>query len=380
MLDLVRGRRAPSPTARFVRIVATNALLLIVGLVILEAAFGNWLSPNWLYSLNVLRNVDRVHNVSHLYAAAAPIHYKRDQFGLRGYYSDIGDIDILTIGGSTTDQRYLDEGKTWQDVLRHQFFRSGCDISVVNAGVDGQSSYGHIKDFEWWFPQIPNLHARYILFYVGLNDFYKTAGTVYDDLAPSFGLRAEIKDRSALYHLYRTLVGIYLTGSVYKTGHRIIDFTKIKWTTTPRLRDYGVLMQNRLTMYRERIVRLAQLTKQRGAMPVFVTQQSRRYKVIDGIVHGWVEELPYEGVSVNGVDYYYMLEKLNQSTLEAAQRSGALSIDLARDLSLEDTDFYDQEHNTPAGATTIGMYLYRRLADIIACPARKRSQSTTIGH
>ena len=50
---------ALSPTARFVRIVATNALLLIVGLVILEAAFGNWLSPNWLYSLNVLRNVDQ---------------------------------------------------------------------------------------------------------------------------------------------------------------------------------------------------------------------------------------------------------------------------------------------------------------------------------
>lgn len=39
------------------------------------------------------------------------------RYGFRGSYPSPGAIDMVTVGGSTTDQRFVTEGKTWQDVL-----------------------------------------------------------------------------------------------------------------------------------------------------------------------------------------------------------------------------------------------------------------------
>ena len=44
-------------------------------------------------------------------------------------------------------------------------YDNGKDVYVVNAGVDGQSTVGHIKNFDWWFPNIPDLKVKYFLFY-----------------------------------------------------------------------------------------------------------------------------------------------------------------------------------------------------------------------
>jgi lysophospholipase L1-like esterase len=129
---------------------------------------------NRLNKLNLIRDVDLTYDVGGLYQTDnKQIRYKRDSYGLRGNYGTPGQIDILTVGGSTTDQRFISEGATWQDVLHHVFAAHGKTVHVANAGVDGQSTYGHIKDFDWWFPYIPNLKARYFLFYLGINDFHK---------------------------------------------------------------------------------------------------------------------------------------------------------------------------------------------------------------
>ena len=37
-----------------------------------------------------------------------------------GIYNSIDDIDILTIGGSTTEQRYISDGYTFQDILKKE--------------------------------------------------------------------------------------------------------------------------------------------------------------------------------------------------------------------------------------------------------------------
>ena len=38
--------------------------------------------------------------------------YKRDNYGLRGDYNKISDIEIAAIGGSTTDERWIDDKLT----------------------------------------------------------------------------------------------------------------------------------------------------------------------------------------------------------------------------------------------------------------------------
>ena len=70
----------------------------------------------------------------------------------RGNYNSTADIDILTVGGSTTKQHYIGDGFTWQDILSKNFQSHNEQISVVNAGIDGQSTFGHINNFHDWFP------------------------------------------------------------------------------------------------------------------------------------------------------------------------------------------------------------------------------------
>ena len=43
--------------------------------------------------------------------------YHRDEYGFRGRRKDINNIDVLAIGGSTTDERFLKLDDTWTEKL-----------------------------------------------------------------------------------------------------------------------------------------------------------------------------------------------------------------------------------------------------------------------
>ena len=119
------------PSRNSVRIVCYNLAFLLLGLLVIELVFGRWINPHTLHLLNVPRNVELSFDVSHLYASPnTVVTYRRDQYGLRGQFDHPSSIDILTVGGSTTDQRSLDEGSTWQDILREGFKSHGKEIQA----------------------------------------------------------------------------------------------------------------------------------------------------------------------------------------------------------------------------------------------------------
>ena len=111
-------------------------------------------------------------HTSRLYGDGTPTisHYTRDAWGLRGAHGTLGAIDVLTVGGSTTEQRYLDDRATWQAAAETRLKELGHPLVIANAGVDGQSTVGHLFNFEFWFPMLTELHPRMVLFYVGTND------------------------------------------------------------------------------------------------------------------------------------------------------------------------------------------------------------------
>jgi len=349
-------------------ILAINCLLLGVGIVILELVFGGWFNTNNLNRLNLLKDRVIQYDVSHLYNDPQPIiQYSRDKYGLRGTYDRLNSIDILTVGGSTTDQRYIRDGETWQDVLQDRFARTGVPVVIANAGVDGQSSYGHIKNFEWWFPFIPDLKPDYILFYVGLNDFYSEADNRYDRIVSgeqSPSLKQKIKDNSAVWHMLRTLRGAYEAMVVREIVHRALDLIKLPWTRDAIQNNYG-FMEPRLNEYANRLRVLAEMTHNLGAKPIFVSQPSRRYRITPDGFAGNSRIDSYDGHEFNGVDYFHMMRKIDSVTEAVASENGALFVDLASHTGWANTDFYDFAHMTPQGAEKVGVLLWRELKDVI---------------
>jgi hypothetical protein len=355
-------------TRKSLKVVFVNVLLLFVGIVLLEMIFGGWLSANRLNKLNLIRDADLTYDVGDLYPADnKQIRYKRDSYGLRGNYGTPDQIDILTVGGSTTDQRFISEGATWQDVMQREFAAHGKTVRVANAGVDGQSTYGHIKDFDWWFPYIPNLKVRYFLFYIGNNDFHKEANNEYDDLynrpTSTFGrLKEPIKERSVFYQWYRTWQGISAARSS-KVGHRSVNFQNQQWVEAPRVTNHRELIERRLPGYEQRLKVLDERVRQLGGLPIYVTQPTRRCKKVNGKTVGVAETETFEGIEIDGVDSCIMMQMLNNKTMEFCRKAGGICVDLATELELEDGDFYDFYHNTPRGAEKIGVYLYQKLQD-----------------
>src|SRR5262245_3578078 len=213
----------------FGKIVLGNLLVLVVLLIPLELYFGSWFSPK-LWAL--LCDVHLVYSAESIYGVDKTIDYVRDSQCLRGSYKP-SSIDVITVGGSTTDQRYLTEGETWQDSIAKYFHRNGRQLSIANAGMDGQSTIGHLWDFEYWFPKLSSQPKAY-LFYIWINDIYRTsAAGDFDNTVRRIG-RVEnlIKGRSALYHLYRTIVGINEAQKMGVTP-RPVNFSEMSYTEKP---------------------------------------------------------------------------------------------------------------------------------------------------
>jgi lysophospholipase L1-like esterase len=358
---------------RILGILAVNALVLAAGVVAAELLFGGWLDARQVNRLNLVKDQVRKNDVSRLYQSKKPlITYSRDRYGLRGAYSSPGSIRILTLGGSTTDQRYIGDGETWQDVLQRRFEQAGLKVAVANAGVDGQSTFGHIANFKWWFPEIPGLAPEFILFYVGINDYHIDAADGFDRLVSDGrnpGIAERIRDNSAIWNLFRTLRGIYKAMVVSKIGHQRVDFDELQWVRGQLQPDYGFLAP-RLDAYAARLRLLADLTYRAGATPIFVSQPTRHYRITSQGIEGSAEVTSYDHRGINGVDFYHVMRKLDGVARSVAIEKGAVFVDLASRREWVDLDFYDFVHMTPQGAAKAGLFLYEALKENVV-PERK---------
>ena len=339
------------------RVVGINLLVLALGVLLLELAFGSWVRDNRIRNLNLIVDELYVHDVEALYEnGGRGVVYRRDAHGLRGEYGDPSQIDILSVGGSTTDQKYIGEGETWQDVLRERFAADGTTLRIANAGVDGHSTIGHLRAFEWWFPQIPGLAPRYVLFMVGLNDIHLPSKREYDRIEAA--VEPSWRERSALFGAWRTLRGIW-RASQRQVGHRRVDFAQLEWVEQPLLSDHAQRTAarrrqygNRLRAHRRRHARTRCGAHLRHAAAALVAR-GRRRRARRGRRGNQRRRRLHHLVAVR------------DTTLEVCRAVRAVCVDLAGELrgAFEAGDFYDFAHFTPAGAAKIGDYLYRTLRD-----------------
>jgi len=360
--------------SKLFRVLMLNFLFILGGLLLLELFFGDWFLPrDPLSKINIRRNFDLKYDLNGLYKSDLDtVKYTRDSFGFRGrsIFNKPELIDVITVGGSTTDQKYIDDGRTWQEVMERRFRKDGLTIRIANAGVDGQPSTGHILNFEHWFKKIPTLKPRYIIFYVGINDIY-SAHMVHVDklfLGRWSRFKALVADHSALYELYRKVRGTRAAMLVQVKHGRKLDSTTLKYSDTTILdtREYELYATKFIPDFKLRILKLIEYTLSMGAEPIFVTQSTARTKVIDGKVLGIVGSfrLAESDYSMNGMGFYRLSNMYADAIRESCAGRYAV-IDLTKTPMWNNIDFYDWHHNSEVGAEKLGNELYRQLKDRI---------------
>ena len=300
---------------------------------------------------NILRNFEYQYNIKNLYESdISTVDYVRNNYGLRDNCSSVDKIEILTIGGSTTDQRYVSFEETFQKVLQDRLTELdpnfGC---VTNAGFEGHTSWGHIFSFEHWFPLIPELKPSYVLFYVGVNDadFNVSLGNSNYDFNETKSLKESIKK----FEIVNLLLPIYRyifqsTNDVY-ASHDPTRISLESYTEVNLNETTASLSRKNAEVFKIRFKLLLNYAEKMGAIPICITQPHRYVLEKNNTRYGIPSVM---GNGFSGLDYDYSLQRLNEVISELC---GENLIDLYN-FNFKNEHFYDGVHTTGVGSMVIG--------------------------
>ena len=323
------------------------------------------LNNNWTMTreANILRNFKFNYDVSKVYQSdITHADYARNQYGLRDDCESPSEIDILTIGGSTTDQRFVPFTSTYQEILEKHL--KDFDYSfrcISNAGVDGHSTWGHLFSFKQWFPLIPGLNPKIIILYIGVNDadFQRAFSPLTGfDTKRTVGFKSFLKR----FEIINGLLPIYRlvkqksggNASAAYDGHAPRQYTHDDYTVRVRNEQTDILSEQNSLAFHSRMESLLEEIRSLGATPLCVTQPHRFVKEKDGVIWG-IENVLGDGFS--GIDYDYSIRKLNKVIFELC---GKNTVDLYNH-KFFNSHFYDGVHTTASGSEEIG----RVIADFI---------------
>lgn len=341
---------------------------LMFVVLVLELVFGSWLHEDkWskTRTINIVRDVKINYDVENIYGKDLPtVTYTRDKNGLRGSCKDAKDVDILTIGGSTTDQRYISDGRTYQDSLQALLSQKyGKQVCVSNAGVDGHSTFGHLESFKVWFPLIEGLKPKYFLFYVGINDAgfrsAPNAGFDTNQGRDESTIRSILRQKSAIYDLLRSLRNIVrgINDERAYAGHSVRTPHDSEYTATKNTDSIEVQMAKNSENFEKRFSELILQARSYNAKPICVSQPHLFSKSISGTKKGTEKVFEYAGVIYNGLDYDASISDLSKIMMRLCLANGGYFIDLDSK-EFEAGDFYDSVHMTQSGAKRLGAYMF----------------------
>ena len=278
-------------------------------------------------------------------------------------------LTIVTVGGSTTECHYLDDGKTWTDAMARAIEKEAPDVWVNNGGLDGQSTHGHLvllRDF------LVTLQPKVIVFLIGVNDVGLEASNTYDqtlDPGRTTALataRGVVTDHSELAALIQNLYRAYRAHQA-GFGHSEVDLRLEHREDTSEADIDAEVQRHRerfLDGYAERVEALVRLTRSAGITPVFVTQPALFGPVVD----------PATGLDLttilvssgrNGALAWRVLEAYNEVTRRVAREQSVPLIDLAHELPKDSRLFYDFLHYTNEGAERVGSIVAARLIPVL---------------
>jgi lysophospholipase L1-like esterase len=265
-------------------------------------------------------------------------------------------LTVLTIGGSTTECLFLSDGKTWTDAIARRLQPSFPDIWVNNAGLDGQSTYGHLillRDF------VEALHPRVAVFLIGVNDIGLQASNPYDTALtpPSSALRSAavfVRDHSELAALGQNLFRV-ARAKEEGFGHGQIDVRALPHlehddaSTRATIAKFSAALPS----FASRVAAIVDECRSHGIEPVLVTQPGLYGDTADPATGVDLSTLQVQGAA-NGKLWWRVQELYNDVTRATARTRGVVLVDAARELPKDSRLFYDFMHFTNEGAAQLG--------------------------
>jgi hypothetical protein len=260
-------------------------------------------------------------------------------------------------------------GRTWTDVMARRLQIEFPDLWVNNAGLDGQSTYGHIVLLQEF---VVALRPKIAVFLIGSNDVGLGRTNAFDAaMTPDtsnrwHAVKTFLIDHSELsalaqniYRAYRTHeAGFGHTEVDLRTAHHFkLDERTIELELQRHQREY-------LESYAKRVAAIVSICRRSSIEPVLVTHPALFGAVVDPSTGVDLTTVQVSG-GANGTMAWRRLELYNDVTRRVASREGVALIDLAREMPKDSVLYYDFMHFTNAGAEQAGVLLSAQLSQYL---------------
>ena len=362
------------------KIIFINTLIFVFSIFLIECIFGTWFKNEFKFKLSSERNIYRVYKFDFTKHSGTSL-YIRDKNGFRIKNKkdiDPKNIDIIFIGGSTTNQKFLNYEYSIVGRISYHYD----NISFANAGVDGLSIIGHMSSFEHWFNKIENFNPKIFIFYLGVNDFHLinthdenplTAADTLTESSRKARIREYVESNSFFYKNIRMLKSVLYLKYGFEKGvnhinkktvvyHEPSKLVYVPWTEwyqkkphSKRLfmnnfdddyiknKDnglYGFDLKKFKKTYSDYLVYLTNAVQNKNSKIVFITQ-------------------------TNGTGIGFNSYVISQLIMNHCDKYNLKCIHQAKELDLKVENFFDSVHLNYGGSLKASNYLIDKLKPII---------------
>ncbi len=288
--------------------------------------------------------------------------YKRDKYGFRDRHKEFKDIDVLVLGGSTTDQRWLKDEDTWVNQLQEKLKTyHKKDIDVVNSGIDGQSTFGHIWNFNNWYNKLSFFSPKYLIFYIGVNEdlnlspeeikkIRQRADSPLDTSNLNFFVKIKNilkKNNGIVYQGYTVVKSLAFKNEDYKdTGH---SPNRIKRNFKIPSKKYSTNINSEKN-FTDNLNILYKYSLEINAIPIFITQKTLKSIKINNQI-----------LSSYEFDRYSYERKVSNIIIDFCNNKKMFCINSNELLDLSVNDTYDLIHLSPKGSKKLSEFLFDKL-------------------
>ena len=339
----------------------TNIFFFIIFIIVVELIFGYWFEK---YNFGPYMREHRLKKIPYQMTYNNnnyKYNYVRNSLAFRGAELDPNNIKIIMVGGSTTDERYKPEELTIVGNLNKKLEKIGSTKKIINAGVEGQSTRGHIANFKFWFNKIEKFAPRYIIYYIGINDSTLLLSS-HSDLQDGWienpskfeSVLDNLKSRSIFSDLLRKVKHKYYNKKeekriIYDYDYSIKKMSeeKIYYTNYNNqlekfdLEEMISKKKNIVNNYISNIDQLSDLTMKIGAKPIFINQPA----------------LKHENSEILFLLNYILIDHCNKKNYQC--------INLAKEIKATEDFWWDRVHTTPKGSKAIADAIFPKLINFL---------------
>ena len=304
---------------------------------------------------------------------SGPIVYSVNEMGLRGPQTNLADteLDILCVGGSTTECLYVTDEESWPWRLQDKLAASlGNNVFVGNAGKSGELSLHHsylirnyplTSEFDW------------VVVLCGINDMGCLLRKNYTERKQDVPQEALTASFTRMPY-YRRLSLTRFVQRWYQTQsneHVVVQDSAGLWILHRRDLRKQRLLQNTITKipegcedalkrYRLDLTDVITACRDRGVGVIMLTQPSLYEKTLPHELDALLWRSSPEGAYSTEV-LAELMERYNQTMRDVCQEASVDIIDLARALPRDTTTFYDDCHFNTSGCERVASAVFNFL-------------------